>query len=807
MKAKLMLTAILTTVCLVLSSAVCFAGNNDPRLDMREEDKFTPYSESIYFVRYTPWIKSMALVSPAEKEANIIGGDGDQQIRCLNISHADNNLVVMGSDTSGVWLTENGGEFWYNITGNMDRTNIADVLCHPTDKNVILAYSYAPKTGLSTPGIFRTENKGKSWKCVFPDYIASSSIDELFAFDSKGDIYAVTGKGVIKSTDGGKNWSVLLASNEENGDKNRGSAVSIDVTADGNTIVAAYSSTTGELSGINVSTDGGETWTKKYIDSSDSRFSVYSCNIDPKNAQRLIASGYSASAGKYYLYVSDDFGQKWTSFRTHSSDYTKLQSHNPITRVKFSDDYLYISFLNVSRGFRRLPLSAINLASITSLWEAIDLKTPGNTGFLAGENMYIPQGFDIVGDTVFACSTGPHKSTDGGDTWVRKSSGYNGALVNDLHMEKDGKMLVCLTDGNIAVSQGCYTTDNVPAFERRGRWGSSLSTNVLPDPDDENHLICWNGNSNRHKDNIGIIVSYDGGKTYKSSPDATEEDIYDAETNLYTNRITDPANLNTLVLEYDRDNKNIIYASCGISYDNGETWSAFPYYLMDICDSEPNKMVAWDIYGTNPTYRIMYSDNRGKSWVSLANGGTKLAGETEAFFDVEDSNKIWVKEQSAISIIDVRASKKTNITSKFAYGSFGKLVQNPKAPNHLLVSCEELRGENCPSLYESLDYGQSWHVVPGIFGMRTVRYIFFSETTDEVFLGSHNGIIVYEYEKFNYYIGTKLWYKDQIKYITLDLYRNYVYSPEKEFEIFNTKFRGWKYKEETYPTGEKIYIE
>ena len=134
------------------------------------------------------------------------------------------------------------------------------------------------------------------------------------------------------------------------------------------------------------------------------------------------------------------------------------------------------------------------------------------------------------------------------------------------------------------------------------------------------------------------------------------------------------------------------------------------------------------------------------------------------------------------------------------------LAQNPKAPHHLLLSAEELRGENCPSLYESLDYGETWHVVPGIYGMRTVRYMYFSDTTDEVFIGSHNGVIIYEYEKFNYYIGTKLWYKDEIKYTTLDLYGDYVFSPKKEFDIFNMKFRGWKYKKETYAPGEKITV-
>ena len=795
----------LIVLCIFFSSFQCSAaGDNDPRLALRSEDVFTPYSENIYFSRYTPWIKALALVSTYEKESNIIGGDGDQQIRCLDISSADANLAVMGSDTSGVWITTNGGEFWYNTTANMDRTEIADVFCHPTDKNIILVYSHSNKEGLSTPGVFRSENMGKSWECVYADYISSSTVDELFACDDSGNLYAVTGKGVIKSTDDGRTWKTLLLTSDENSETNRGTPVSIDVTADGSIITACYSGESASLSGLNISTDGGSTWSKISVNNEKN---VYSCDIDPSNKNRLVVS--AGSSVGYYLYTSDDLGKKWTKFRKlalwDSTD-TIILDNMPVSRVKFGGNYLYITLSHVSKGFRRLPVGEISNALYTSDWEAIDLKTPGVGGFLAGENMYIPQGFDIEGDILFACSTGPFKSTDGGDTWVRKSSGYSGALMTDMKMDSNGNMIICLTDGNIAVSDGGYTKTNTPAFERRGRWGSSLSTMVLPDPNDENHLICWNGNSNRYKDDIGIIISYDGGKTYKSAPNAKDDDIYNAETNLYTNRISDPATTNPHVLEYDADDENIIYASCATSTDNGETWRPNQYHLLDVCDSNPDKMIAWDIYGNSPSYYIMYSTDRGKSWGRLTACGNSLKSETEAFFDADNSGKLWYKTQHDFGTIDISSKKKTSFSDKVSYTAFGTLNQNPKASNHLLLSCEELKGENCPSLYESLDYGNSWHVVPGIYGMRTVRYMFFSETTEEVFLGCHNGIIVYEYEKFNYYIGTRLSCDGEELFTTLKLENGCVIAPKQKFYPFNMQFNGWKYGSETYLPGEKIRV-
>ena len=796
-------------LCVFFYSFQCSAaGDNDPRLALRSEDVFTPYSESIYFSRYTPWLKTMALVSKYEKENNIIGGDGDQQIRCIDISSVDTNLVVMGSDTSGVWITTDGGEFWYNTTANMDRTEIADVFCHPDNKSIIFVYSHSNKNGLSVPGIFRSENMGKSWECVFPDYISSSVVDELFACDNSGNLYAVTGKGVIKSTDDGKTWNTLLSSTDKNSEKNRGTPVSIDVTADGKIITACYSGTEASLKGINISTDSGATWSKI---SADFIKSVYSCDIVPNSEQRLIisAANNKSDSNNYRLYVTDISGKEWSSFKAHINDKTMLRPDKPVARVKFGGDYLYVAAHVVSDSFRRLPIAFIDSAESTEQWEVIDLMTPGQNTFLPADgNMYFSQGFDIEGNTLFACNTGSFKSTDGGETWVRKSSGFNGALMTDMKMDKEGNMIICLTDGNIAVSDGAYTDESTPAFERRGRWGSSLSTMVLPDPNDKDHLICWYGNSNRQKNDIGIIVSYDGGKTYKSSPDAKDEsDIYDGENKLYKTRISDPLTINPCVLEYDAEYKDVIYTSCATSKNNGEEWEPNPYYLLDICDSDPDKRVAWDVYGTSPSYYIMYSADRGKTWSRLAQAGTKLGHETEAFFDSENSGKLWFKTQDDFGIIDISSKKMTSLSGKVSYRSFGTLIQNPKASNHMLLSCEELKGENCPSLYESLDYGNSWHVVPGIYGMRTIRYMFFSETTDEVFLGCHNGIIVYEYEKFNYYIGTKLSYAEETTYTTLEMKDGCVIAPKQAFFPYNTQFNGWRYGSKTYLPGESIRVE
>ena len=188
---KQLLKTIVSAVLITCISSVALAAEDIRISLLRDGDDMVPTPESIYFTRYTPWFKSLHITSAAEKEKNIVGGEACQQIRCLDISPVDENLVVFGSDTSGVWITKNGGEHWYNTMRNLPKGDIADVMFHPNDKNIIFAYTLGTDESLK-PGIYRSTDMGKIWSLVYADYIESSRIDKLFAYDNSGNIYAAT---------------------------------------------------------------------------------------------------------------------------------------------------------------------------------------------------------------------------------------------------------------------------------------------------------------------------------------------------------------------------------------------------------------------------------------------------------------------------------------------------------------------------------------------------------------------------------------------------------------------------------------
>lgn len=805
---KQLLKTIVSAVLIACISSVALAAEDIRISLLRDGDDLTPYAESIYFTRYTPWFKSLHITSAAEKAKNIVGGEACQQIRCLDISPVDENHVVFGSDTSGVWITKNGGEHWYNTMRNLPKGDIADVMFHPNDKNIIFAYTLGTDESLK-PGIYRSTDMGKIWSLVHADYIESSRIDKLFAYDNSGNIYAVTAKGIIKSENDGEDWTYLKKADEEanpgtiNSNANTTRATSISVSGDGQMIYACYAKSGFSLNGINVSTDGGISWTKLPVNG-QSDANVYSFAVAPENNKLLIA------ALSTEMYVSTDGGENWNKF-------TDVSSASHISKIRMNNKYIYTAYDSKSSSFRRLDYTAANFHSKT--FEIINLASASADRFLLGKNMNTAQGFDISGDIIFAAASGINKSEDNGKSWTRKSSGYSGLSVNHFYMDDEGNMILSMIDGNLVKSDSAYTSTNTPTFTgiSCATGSKTVSTMLAVDPSDDKHYIVWNGQANSYKAEVGIIVTKDGGKTYVDEKGTT---LTPTETNTngvpnyyYKNRISDPKGYNTRVLEYDTENPRKIYASCATSIDNGENWTPNPYLILDICDEDPDKMIAWDVYGTSPTMKIMYSTDRGVSWEKLCDKPNRLASSAEGFFDKADSNKFWLTSELVLGYIDIAEKKFITVSKNVPTSAQNDcLVQNPRYPNHMLLGLKNTKDTYSPGLLESLDGGKTWHVVPGLFGMRNIRTIAFSTTTNEAFLGSHNGTIVYEYDNFWHYTTAKLTDGTNTINTCLDVYKDsngkkFILSPTRKFDTGEKIFTGWKYKNELYKTGAKIYID
>jgi photosystem II stability/assembly factor-like uncharacterized protein len=168
----------------------------------------------------SPW----TLMGPTGFDSRIepTWGRMSGRVRAMAIDPTNSSRLLLGTATGGVWLSNDTGASWTPLTDNQPSLAIGAVAFDPTNPNTLYA-----GTG-----------------------------------EANGTYYSA---GILKSTNGGANWSVLGASVF-----NRGAISGIAVSpTDGNVVVVCArngkhlpGATTGDsIGGIYRSTDGGLTWT------------------------------------------------------------------------------------------------------------------------------------------------------------------------------------------------------------------------------------------------------------------------------------------------------------------------------------------------------------------------------------------------------------------------------------------------------------------------------------------------------------------------------------------------------------------
>jgi len=146
--------------------------------------------------------------------------------------------------------------------------------------------------GSPSGGIWKTNNRGTSWKAVY-DYATNIDILSLCISHADSNMYwAGTSDKIIHSGDGGKNWHHVI-----NGPTGRINTIIMDPS---NSKVLLSSERWGGK--IHRSADGGVTWTEVYNGNR-----AYDIEFHPNNSDTIYASGQG------YIVRSVDNGLTWTT--------------------------------------------------------------------------------------------------------------------------------------------------------------------------------------------------------------------------------------------------------------------------------------------------------------------------------------------------------------------------------------------------------------------------------------------------------------------------------------------------------------
>ena len=266
----------------------------------------------------TTWLKEAA-------PRNIGPGGMSGRITSIDVESSDSDIMYVGTASGGLWKSTSGGVTWQPIFNDQVTASVGAVAIQQSNPDVIWVGTGEgnPRNSLNGGyGIFKSLDGGKSWKSMGLEktrHIHRVLIDPtnpnivyVAAIGSPWGVHSE--RGVYKTTNGGKSWKKILYVNDKTG----AADLVMDPT-NPNKLVAAmwehkrdpwFFKSGGSGSGLYVSFDGGENWSKKTDEDGLPKGDLGRIGLAiAANKTNIIYALIESK--KNALYKSEDGGFKW----------------------------------------------------------------------------------------------------------------------------------------------------------------------------------------------------------------------------------------------------------------------------------------------------------------------------------------------------------------------------------------------------------------------------------------------------------------------------------------------------------------
>ncbi|MDN5199843.1 FlgD immunoglobulin-like domain containing protein [Fulvivirgaceae bacterium BMA10] len=288
-----------------------------------------------------------------------IGG----RTRALAIDIANENIILAGGVSGGMWRSENGGQSWNKVTGLESLQSVTSIAqdIRPGKTN-IWYYGTGELSGNSArggggaifrgDGIFKSTDGGITWNLLTStsggepnqfseafQFVWNIKVNENNPFQD--EVLAATFGGIQRSTDGGNTWSFVL------GEESNDGSFYTDIAISSGVMIATLSQSsiagTATTRGVFRSTDGSN-WTNITPQSWPQEFDRTVVAIAPSNPNvAYFISDTNPNHLWKYTYLSGDgtgAGGKWQdlssnipSFGGEVGDFDSQGSYNMLLKV------------------------------------------------------------------------------------------------------------------------------------------------------------------------------------------------------------------------------------------------------------------------------------------------------------------------------------------------------------------------------------------------------------------------------------------------------------------------------------------
>lgn len=611
----------------------------------------------------------LPLTTPTQQEKNIPGGEGFQQVLSIAYAPSRPDLVYLGSDTSQVWKSIDGGRSWSPQNGGYHSTGSRSLFVHPGNENIVFsagtlgAKFEKVKHRQPVQGIYLSTDGGIRWQLMHQTtFYKQDSLGTLFAIDTTTlddehfTVYAGSfSDGLLVSRDSGKSWQSTSL--------NAGEILEI-VELPGSPGSLLVASKQGLFS------FDGKIQRRVGEGLPDWPRSIAISAVQPKIVY--------AALGESGVYKSADGGR---TFDRLADSVPLLGSINDIEVSSTDADVV----LFTKSGKRVGPYYSNNGGARWSAANSINEK-----GLTDGGGFFFPSPIAMHPTDANIALTSSNsrarvlRSEDGGENWSYSSSGYLGGRLRYVIFLSAERMIFNLTDhGPWETSNGGQSFEKikVPRINGRSAAGGAMSGDTL--------VVAVGSWTNKQ-----LLVSKNRGKTWSETGLLGKFDL-----------------VKTHALR-----KQTIYAGQFRSDDTGQTWKKLDHVIAAIDPTDNDRLYA--LQGTKAQTQLISSVDRGESWAPSGPAlKLKVKDINRLEVDPFSPSRIYAATSNGVRIFDDgkwQTKRRDNGLLEDAFGGMfvETVVSHPDRPG-LLFAGRRSPGKGMGNgLFYSASHGESWEQVP-----------------------------------------------------------------------------------------------
>lgn len=568
----------------------------------------------------------------------------------------------------------------FNIPG---RITCIDV--HPTDPNTIYA-------GSASGGVYKSTDLGGSWDIVFGDdgtySIGALAIDPndgntiwVGPGEASASIDSYEADGVYKSTDGGLNWTNMLALPTA-----RIGKIVIDPSNSQRVFVAVQGPRFNPDvpdRGLFRTEDGGSSWTKVlYIDDGTGCIDVA---IHPSTGIVMASTWWFTSGATSALYRSTSNGDAGSFVEITCT--SNLVCSGELGRIGVTIDPLsttaYCSIIGSDQTLLALYRSNDLGVTWTQTNDGDLVNTFGGFGWYFGQVRVAPGNPDIV----YTLGVTMMKSIDGGSSWF--------SVNNGIHVDHHA-LYISPSDPDILYG-GCdggvnYSTDGGNSWDRFLNMDNTQFYAITMDFNNPEQIYGGTQDNGTMRTSTGAVDDWHrilGGDGFYCLVDYTNSNIIYAESQ---------------------------YGNLSKSVDGGQSFS-WAQNGIDPGDDEPhgwNTPIEMDqndptilYYGTDRVYK---TTDGADNWSAISSGFstrylTTIASaksDGQVVYAGARSGEVWVTTDGGTNWNDVGADLPDRWITRLAVDPFDAAVC------YVTISGYLTDGDPLPHIWRTTNYGETW---------------------------------------------------------------------------------------------------